>query len=388
MSLNLMQASTQWMNRPDDERFWTVQEMLEATKRYADNSRETSVRLHNLEARPFEAGFALYSKDSDKPAVFSHYSFGQLCNLIKAPASYLRSLPGETVATLVNHGIQQRAKDETSAMQVLMHRNGVWTMRAITSTHYDRVWNWELCTMLDRASHNGWVVPPARPVSSNSARQRPATESDVLRASSHSGLGIKVGDMIAPAGLYASDKDMFAFMVNENIGYNFGNGETLYRGFFISNSEVGDAYLRVTMFYYDTVCGNHIVWGAKNVREVKIKHMGQKAEQFKYYVGKAIKGIENSGHQDLLQLEAARTIKLGSTKEEVLKVAATKFGFTQKDAESVYAKSIEFEDIHGDPRTVWGFTSGVTRYSQQTPYADKRDELDRKVTLILDTTLA
>ena len=45
---------------------------------------------------------------------------------------------------------------------------------------------------------------------------RPATEADVLEdRDGGGGLSINISDMIAPAGLYASDRDMFAFLINE-----------------------------------------------------------------------------------------------------------------------------------------------------------------------------
>ena len=45
--------------------------------------------------------------------------------------------------------------------------------------------------------------------------------------------------MIAPAGIYASDHDMFAFLVNEEYRIDDGSDGGLARGFFVQNSEVG-----------------------------------------------------------------------------------------------------------------------------------------------------
>jgi len=72
---------------------------------------------------------------------------------------------------------------------------------------------------------------------------------------------LKVGDKIAPAGLYGSDHDMFAFMVLENRRIEDGTEGGLSRGAFFSNSEVGGGAFRIKSFYYRHVCGNHIVWG-------------------------------------------------------------------------------------------------------------------------------
>jgi len=45
--------------------------------------------------------------------------------------------------------------------------------------------------------------------------------------------------MISPAGIYASDHDMFSFLVNEEYRIDDGSDGGLARGFFVQNSEVG-----------------------------------------------------------------------------------------------------------------------------------------------------
>ncbi len=41
-------------------------------------------------------------------------------------------------------------------------------------------------------------------------------------------------------------------------------------------------------------------------------------------------------------------------------------------------------DVDGDPRTPWGMAQGLTRYSQTTPYADKRTDIDRAAGRLLE----
>jgi hypothetical protein len=56
-------------------------------------------------------------------------------------------------------------------------------------------------------------------------------------------------------------------------------GGGLSRGFFISNSEVGDASFSLTTFLYQYVCGNHMVWGAQGVKNIRIPHIGDADER-------------------------------------------------------------------------------------------------------------
>jgi hypothetical protein len=78
---------------------------------------------------------------------------------------------------------------------------------------------------LSELPETGWRVPPARLAQGDDRQARPATASDVLDdREGGGGLSINLGDMIAPAGLYASDRDMFVFMVNEKNPIEDGRG--------------------------------------------------------------------------------------------------------------------------------------------------------------------
>lgn len=49
---NLTHASRQWAERPADQRFWTLQELHDKTKKYAEESRVSSVALSECLAIP------------------------------------------------------------------------------------------------------------------------------------------------------------------------------------------------------------------------------------------------------------------------------------------------------------------------------------------------
>jgi hypothetical protein len=52
-------------------------------------------------------------------------------------------------------------------------------------------------------------------------------------------------------------------------------------------------------------------------------------------------------------------------------------GVSQSNLTNAYTTGEEHVDTDGDPRTVYGFTNALTRYSQRIPYADERISLDR-----------
>jgi len=248
---------------------------------------------------------------------------------------------------------------------------------------YKRVWNHEMVAMLIRLrEEQGWRVPPARPAFSGQPGTRHATEEDVLRdRGSNFGLSVNVGDLIAPAGLYASDHDMFAFMINENVVIDDGSEGGLVRGFFLAGSEVGEKSIWFCGFKLRTVCGNHIVWGAEDILEIKLRHVGEVRRAFEQDAPRALKAYAQAGAaQEQAQINAARQKVLGAKKEDVLDTlvkAKASPELSRKRLGEAYDLAEQYADQDGSPRTVYGMVNGITRLSQQTPYADVRNTLDR-----------
>jgi hypothetical protein len=251
--------------------------------------------------------------------------------------------------------------------------------RAVTSTDYKRIWNSEITYRLLELPAKGWKVPPARPARAGQAGTRIATQADCLAASDF-GLSIYPGQQIAPAGLYASDHDLFVFLVNEARRIQDGDG-WLSRGFFLWNSEVGAASFGVMAFFYRHVCGNHIVWGAKDVKELRIRHVGADnvRRAFNTLRVDLIKYADRSESEDRAIIERAKTLELGGTKEQVLdrlfklRIPA----LTQSIAERAYVETERNYPLDGNPRSPWGIANGITRLSQASSYADARVDLDK-----------
>lgn len=386
-SNNLYAASNQWVNRPADQRFWTLEEMLDACRAYRERARTSQVTYNQLRAEDIAGDLALVGPQGGK-ALLSNYAFGQVSQAVGAPADYLRKLPAPMARDCLNLGLAKVSDDRTAAL-LLNDNGGSFTARAVTSDKYQRIWNSEVIERLLPLAQYGWQVPPARPHSA-SAITRQATAADVLRFSqSNSGLAIKEGDTIAPAGLYASDRDMFAFMVNESAVIHDGSEGGLARGFFVSNSEVGDASLKVTRFFYRAVCGNHIVWGAENVSEISIRHIGNAGERFgQEFVLELRKYADASAVQDEARIQTAQRFAIGASKEEVLDrlFGIKKIGLSRKALELSYdfAERENAENRSGSPHSAWGFAQGVTRLSQESEYAGERNKLDRAAGKIIE----
>lgn len=209
----LMQASNEWSKRPADERYASLEALHAATTHHREVSAQAKgVKLATLRvevdgwandpnARPQLVG------ESGKRADFTHYSFGQLCRTVGAPAAYLRELPAQLAADNLNVGI---ARAEETPRNLLFAQNGALRLRAMTSDSYTRIWNADVTARLLRLTEQSPEWQPA-PAAFDGSR-----------------------------GLYASDADMFAFLVdNERRIFESLPGGGLGRGFFVSNSEVG-----------------------------------------------------------------------------------------------------------------------------------------------------
>jgi hypothetical protein len=376
--MNLLKASRQWAERPEDERFFTLQEMRDVCRAYFDNSVEARARLKSLNLAVINAeDLALVGTES-KIARFTHWAFGQFCQRLGAPADFLRQLPADIARQALTH---QLSKQQDRDMQLLFHQHddGEIVLRAFNGSIYSRIWNWQIADYLLELEADGWKVPPARPVREGQRGMRQATEADVLRAGEF-GLSVGVGDLIAPAGIYASDHDCFVFMVDNEHRISDGSDEGLGRGFFVENSEVGDGSFVITTFLYRHVCGNHIVWGAQGVEEVRIRHTGDADVKAREELGVTLREYADESASDIeAQIKKARTFEIAATQEEVV---ATLFrmglGIGKKVIEEAYDSAVENEaENKAAPNTVWGIVNGLTEISQRRLFGDERTKIDR-----------
>lgn len=353
--MELFHAHEQWKSRPADECFRTLQDMRDACKAYADAAREaTNVNPATLRVEAINGNVQLIGK-GNQPAHLTHWSFGQLAGRVQAPASYLRSLPATLAAQNINHGLAKRAVDDRP-VNLLVHANGSLLVRAITSDRYERIWNWEVADRLLAMQANGWT--PATP-------------------------DVRIQDDRLP--IYASDHDMFAFLMREDrIVREPGNPAGLKRGIIASNSEVGASKLRVLRFLYREMCGNHIIWGAESVVEIALRHVGDIRGRMSAWEGAIRQYADQSAVADEAAIQHAQTFRIAADKDQLLDAVFGKRipGLTRTAIAAGYDAAIP--DVDGDPLTPWGLVQGITRWSQTIPYADERTAVDVAAGKVLD----
>lgn len=362
--MELMQASRQWASRPSDERFVNLHELGAKLAHARSISRATVVSNRALEIVPAAGdetrGIAVKRRDGAHAYNPTHWAFGQLANLAKAPAGYLRTLPAPIACDALNYGLQfSRDVEETG---LLLRRNGTSELAAATGPNYGRVWNTEIADALIRNFGDGvsgdWKVP------------------------GEFGKAVKVTK--ENTTLYASDRDMFVFLADEKNRVTMENRRnsksgTLARGFFVWNSEVGAATLGVATFLFDYACCNRIVWGAQGYREIKLRHTSGAPDRF---VEQVLPVLDNYSHSSAKPVEdtikAAQAAKLETSLADFLKNRR----YSQS---AIVAVAQAHEAEEGRPiETLWDVVTGITAHAKSIAYQDERVAMERDAGKVLD----
>jgi len=347
----LTKAHNQWATRPQDQRFETLDELWNSVNNRRMRSRSADITLKTIEAKDDNGNIVFnHGVKSVEP---SHWSFGQLAASIHAPAEYLRRLPAPLAVQNINHGIQTTEKKDLKFMTVINPDDqGMNILQAVTSVTYGRIWDADAVDAAKRAvaASNGKFFNP------------------------------KAYDTVTgkpkPSGLYASDRDVFIFMIDGGSFLDAGPRAQINRGFFMWNSEVGCRTFGFCTFLHNGVCGNHLVWGASDIREVRIRHSSGGPDRF---LNEALPGllkyVNASGASETAIILKAQDWLLPAKDDKEIIEWLRERKFTKDEAlESIsYAKKEE-----GDCRTLWQVVQGATAYARGFDYVDARVELETK----------
>lgn len=367
----LMQASRQWSSRPADERFTSLSDMSAALGDVRSRSMAKVISSRKIELQPIpgaELTDLQVVGPNGNPATLTHYSFGQVAQLAGAPAGYLRTLPAAIAADAVNYGMRfNRDVEDVGVLLTYDKSNPEKTrvdLRAATGPNYGRVWNAEIIDALQSKFGDGvtghWRVPGE--------------------------FGKRVTVTKDNTTLFASDRDMFVFLADEDRRITVpnrrdGQAGSMARGFFVWNSEVGSKSIGAAFFLYDYVCCNRIVWGATQYKEIRLRHSAGAPDRWLEEIAPVLVGYSNSSTADVEgAIRDAKAAKLDDAKEWLAK------RYTAKLA-SVYSAAFEREE--GRPiETLWDVATGMTAYARGLPYQDARVDIERAAGKVLDLVAA
>lgn len=382
--LTAMSASDQWASRPPDQRFWSVEECLAAAQAQKLRAQTSDAQFGELRVEAHEGSLVLTR--GRLPLELTNWSFGQLAGRVQAPAGFLRELPATLAAQVLNHRLAAAGKgaEGREGLHLLVDKGTAGELpyaRAITSQVYGRVWDEEVLRGCLALRDRGWKVPPARPSGQAGERTRRAEQADLV-AAGNLGLSVREGDMIAPAGVYRSDRDLWVIMIGDE-PISDGTPYPLFRMIVTRNSEVGGGSWETTFGYLKGICGNHILHGLTDLKTVRTRHVGA-ARQRVARLGAEVRGYAQlSGRATEARILEAKAKVLAPDVQKVAELLFEKRVASREVAKQALAAAVEHEDWYGDPRSAWAVAQGMAEVSQREGWQGERAEVDKAAAKVL-----
>lgn len=101
-------VSSEWFSRPDDERYLSLTELHRAVSARTERARVQTVESAEIRVeatRDNAQRLSLIIPGGREPLAPTHWSYGQLCSLVGAPANYMRQVPAPLAAINLQHGL-------------------------------------------------------------------------------------------------------------------------------------------------------------------------------------------------------------------------------------------------------------------------------------------
>jgi hypothetical protein len=291
-------VSSEWFSRPDDERYLSLSELYASVKGRAEHSRTRTVESAAIRVeahRDDPENLALILPEADAPVAPTHWSFGQLASLVSAPAAYLRQLPAPLAGINLQYGLTSHRAEQIKTLET---EDGRTELRAVTGPDYGRIYDHELVAAVQKIAGNGtgdtrWKVPGTLDWSSGVYNPMVDITKDTTT-------------------LYASDRDVFLFLVDDMNPIEAGklpdgSPDLYFRGFYCWNSEVGAKTLGIASFYLRAVCQNRNLWGVEDFQEISIRHSKYAANRFAHEAAPALTRFADSSPRPFVEgIRAAR----------------------------------------------------------------------------------
>jgi hypothetical protein len=330
-------------------------------RRVREQSHSTviSSRKQTIEPTPDDIrGLMVVGDDAHDAAALTHWSFGQLCSLASpgnSPASYFRdtNMPAPVIADCLNYNL--RFTRGVEDVGILLTEDGhVSELRAVNGPNYGRVWDADIVDLLVDRFGDGisgqWRVP------GEFSRRVTVTKDNTT--------------------LFASDRDMFVFLADEENrielpGRRAGRLGSFARGFFVWNSEVGKTSLGAGFFLFDYVCSNRIIWGADQYTEIRIRHTKGAPDRWLEEVTPVLREYSQASAKPVVQaIEDARNKHVDANLDQFL---ANRFG-----KRMVAPIKAIHEQEEGRPiETLWDVTVAATAHARSFKNTDARLDIER-----------
>lgn len=357
-------VSARWMSRPDDQRYLSLSSLYAAVHARAVSARSEIVETTAITLEPGAGPDGLALAWNGQAMTPTHWAFGQVAGLAGAPASWLRRLPARLAALNLQYGLTAQAGERVQAY-VTQGPAGE-ELRAMTGPGYGRIHDHELVGAVMRFAGDGtgdtrWKVPGV--LDWRSMVHNPHV--DVTRETTT---------------LYASDRDVFLFLVDDTHPIEAGclpdgSPDLYFRGFYCWNSEVGAAKLGIATFYLRAVCQNRTLWGVEGYRELSVRHTRMAPDRFAQDVEPALRRFTDSSPGPFLAgVQAARSRVLARNAEERTSFLRS-LGIPARQVPAMLDQAMTEEGR--PPETAYDFVQTLTAAARAEPHQDRRVDLER-----------
>ncbi|MGE0294739.1 MAG: DUF932 domain-containing protein [Hyphomonadaceae bacterium] len=366
-------VSSEWFSRPDDERYLSLSDLARTVRERSERSRTRVVEstLIHVEAnRSDPERLSLLLPGADAPVAPTHWSFGQLASLVGAPAAYLRQLPAALAGINLQYGLTSHRAEQVKTLEL---EGGRVELRAVTGPDYGRIHDYELVEAVQRIAGNGtgdtrWKVPGVLDWSTGIYNPRVDITKDTTT-------------------LYASDRDVFLFLVDDLNPIEAGrlpdgSPDLYFRGFYVWNSEVGARTLGMASFYLRAVCQNRNLWGVEDFEEITIRHSKYAASRFAHEAAPALLNFANSSPMPFVNgIKAARERIVARSDEDRTDFLRRR-GFSKAESGKIIDAVLAEEGR--PPESIFDFVQGITAVARDKPHQDARLDMEAKAKKLLD----
>ena len=366
-------VSSEWFSRPDDEKFLSLSDLYASVKGRAERSRTRTVESAAIRVeahRDDPEKLALMLPDAEAPVAPTHWSFGQLASLVSAPAAYLRQLPAPLAGINLQYGLTNHRAEQVKTLET---EDGRTELRAVTGPDYGRIYDHELVSAVQRIAGDGtgdtrWKVPGVLDWSTGVYNPMVDVTKDTTT-------------------LYASDRDVFLFLVDDLNPIEAGtlpdgSPDLFFRGFYCWNSEVGAKTLGIASFYLRAVCQNRNLWGVEDFQEISIRHSKYAANRFAHEAAPAlIRFAESSPAPFVRGVRTARERIVARTDEDRTDFLR-KRGFSKAETAKI-VETVLVEEGR-PPESVFDFVQGITAVARGKPQQDARLTMETRAKTLLE----
>lgn len=353
----LHETSRNLMNRPADEHFGSMREIM-------DDAEQSRVRSTSVDAEIDRSLFhvqddrVLWDVDAiDRPLRLSHFAMSQLATMT--------GMAMRTAGGLVDKG---RSDLMAQCLNVLLERNGdkrhifyedrggdTYHLRSVNGTSYSRIYDAEVLRAI-----NEWLLPsgmiPALPTMNTNANR------DNIMGNNK------------PA-LFRGEQDSHCFFYSDKDPDDGLGGMRL--GLMFTNSEVGTSSFKWSTFYFRDMCANFLIWGVQGVKQKRVIHRGNvrpRWNEFKRDIQTIYANAMARKGEDIARFErAAATAFAGDSsptqnnRDSAAKRLNKSFGMSAKAAHAVVESALN--PINGGDLSVWSIANGITWNAKETTRA-------------------